>query len=188
MKKPAILCVVVLIALLSVVSIVGCQQEQEPEPTPTTPTPLPTTGTKTYTGHGASFDYPEDWVTVGTGDDPEALWTAAFEERGEGIVPGVTVAAFHMEGMTLREFEQAHLWAFTNRNYITSIADVTINGRDAIRYTWTAELDGLPVKGDDLYITKDYEVVYYASCYSLTSEYPTSQDAFNMLHNSFKIE
>ncbi len=170
MKRLATLFTITLVILLSIASVVGCQQEAG-----------------IYTGHGVSFDYPTDWVEVET-SDPEALWIVAFQERGSGIEPGVTVLAYHMEGMTLREFEQAHPWAFTNVNYTTSIVDVTINGRDAIRYSWTAELDGPPLKGDTIYITKDYEVVYYVECYSLTSEYSTSEDAFNMLLNSFKIK
>ena len=45
-----------------------------------------------------------------------------------------------------------------------------------------------PTPKDDIYITKDYEVVYYVACYSLTSEYSASEDAFNTLINSFKIK
>ena len=175
MKKLAILCSVALIVLLSVVPVVACQPTSAPPET------------KTYTGHGVSFDYPKDWIKVGA-EDPEALWIVAFQERGSGIEPGVVVVAYHMEGMTLREFEEASPWVFANVNYTTPIIDTTINGRDAIRYSWTAEFEGSPVRGEDMYITKDYEVVYFVGCYSLTSEYSTSQDAFNMLLDSFEIE
>ena len=173
MKRIVIWCTVILVVLLSMVSVAGCEQG--------------TKTTKTYTGHGVSFDYPKDWVEVEC-SEPEALWIVAFQTKGAGIEPGVTVAAYHMEGMTLREFEQAHTWVFTNVNYTTPIMDVTINGRNAIRYSSTAETDGSPVKGDTIYITKDYEVVYWVDCYSLTSEYSTWEDAFNTLLNSFKIE
>ena len=156
MKGLTALFTITLVILLSMVSLVGCQQQ--------------TKETKTYTGHGVSFDYPKNWVEV-EASEPEALWVVAFQERGAGIEPGVGVVAYPMEGMTLREFEQAHPWAVANVNYTTPIVDVTINGRDAIRYSWTADSDGSPVKGDDIYITKDYEVVYWVGCYSLTSEY-----------------
>jgi hypothetical protein len=176
MKKLAILCAVAFIALLPAVPLVGCQ-----------PTSAPTSETKTYTEHGVSFDYPEDWVKVGA-EDPEALWTVAFQERGSGIEPGVVVVDYGMEGMTLREFEQGHPWVFANFDYTTPLADTTINGRDAIRYSWTAEWEGSPVTGEHMYVTKDYEVLYFVECYSLTSEYPTSEDAFKKLFNSFEIE
>jgi hypothetical protein len=172
MKRLATLFTVTLVTLLSIASLVGCGYQQE---------------VGTYTGHGVSFDYPQDWIRVDA-SDPEALWVVAFQEGGSGTEPGVAVKAYNMAGMTLREFEQTHPWAFTNVNYTTSIVDVTINGRDAIRFSWTAELWGLSLKGDDIYITKDYEVVYQASCYALTSEYSTVQDAFNTLLDSFKIE
>lgn len=172
MKRLATLFTITLVTLLSIASVVGCGGQQE---------------AGTYTGHGVSFDYPQDWIRVDY-SNPEALWAVAFQERGSGIEPGVTVAAYYMEGVTLREFEQTQLWGFTNVNYTTSIVDVTINRRDAIRYSFLAELDGSPIKGDDIYITKDYEVVYWAGCYALTSEYSTVQDAFNTLLASFKIE
>jgi hypothetical protein len=182
MKRLAILCAVALIVLLPVVSIVGCQSTSAPPPiTPTLPE------TKTYTEHGVSFDYPEDWVKVGA-EDPGALWIVAFQENGSGIEPGVAVVAYDMEGMTLREFEEAHPWVFTNFDYTMPITDTAINGQDAIRYSWTAECEGSPVTGEHVYVTKDYEVLYFVECYSLTSEYPTKEDAFKNLFNSFEIE
>jgi hypothetical protein len=172
MKRLATLFTITLVTLLSIASVGGCGYQQE---------------AGTYTGHGVSFDYPQDWIRVDY-SDPGALWTVAFQERGSGIEPGVTVAAYYMEGVTLREFEQTQPWIVTNVNYTTSIVDVTINGRDAIRYTHTAVLNGSLVKGDTIYITKDYEIVYFVDCYALTSEYSTVQDAFNTLLDSFKIE
>ena len=72
--------------------------------------------------------------------DSEALGVVAFQRRGTDIEPGVIVEACSLEGMTLRKCEQAHTFAFTKTEYTTPIEDVTINGRDAIRYIWMAEL------------------------------------------------
>lgn len=203
MKKLAILCTVILVLLLPAALVVGCQQPAPPEEVPppevappkeegvpeevAPPPPIEETLTYTNSEYGVSFDYPTDWIEVEI-SDPEALWIVAFQESGYGIESGVAVAAYDMEGITLREFEQAMPWVFTNVNYTMPIVEVTINGRDAIRYSWAAESDGSPVKGDDIYITKDYEVVYWIECYSLTSEYFASEDAFNMLLDSFNIE
>ena len=173
MKRIAALFTIMMAILLSMVLVAGCQQQNGE--------------TEKYSGHGVSFDYPKNWVEVQV-TEPEALWTVAFEDTGSDIEPGVVVYAYQMEGMTLREFELAHPWVGTNVNYTTSIVDVVINGRDAIMYSFTAEIYGAQVTGDSIYITKDYEVVYYVECYSLTSEYSASEDAFNTLLNSFTID
>ncbi len=173
MNSLVMMCTVILVVLLSAVSVVGCQQ------------------TKTYSGHGVSFDYPMDWVEV-EASAPGALWTVAFEkERGSSLGgghPGVGVAAYPMEGMTLRGFNQTLIWTATNLNYTTPIIDETINGWDAIKYSWAEESGVARRKGDTMYITKDYEVVYYVDCSAYNLDYVSSEDDFNMVLNSFKIE
>ena len=179
MKKLVILYTVILLVLLPIVLIVGCQQQ------PTAPTE-----TKTYTGHGISFDYPANWRQVELTGYTEAIWQIAFEEPVSGIAPGVGIIKYDMQGETLEDFHTKmaeELVVFGSRN-VLAIVEVTINGLDAFITTFTEESPEGTIKGKEMTITKNHEIAYCVDCYSLLSDYDRSEENFDMIHNSFKIE
>src|SRR4030042_697904 len=202
MKKLVILCTVALLFLLPVMSVVGRQQQPspapsqptapEPIPTPSPPTPTPTPETKTYTNseQGFSVEYPENWRKVGLTGYTDAIWKIAFEEAVSGIAPGVGIIKYDMKGKTLDDFHDEmakELVVFGSRD-VLAIVQVKINGLDACITTFTENSPEGMIKGKEMTITKDHKIAYCVDCSSLLSDDDRSENDFDMIHNSFRIQ
>ena len=185
MKRLVILCTVILVVLLSVVSVAGCQQK--PEPTP----PLAIESlTYTSSEHGFSVEYPKDW------DAEEDLMVTGMVVAfmGPSVLGGSFTVNISIVKEQLPEFPKTKLEDYcrmvelNSKRYLANYRKIeetstTVSGLPAIMrtYNYTTKFDEeeLVSKNCQVYFIKDdvaYTITYdtlvefhneYADCYDL---------------------
>ena len=198
MKKLAILSTIVLVVLLPVVSVIGCQQQ--PKPTPPAPTPTPIPGPV----HGISCEYPEGWVGSVTEMELDPARPVHYN-----IIRTVTVFAGPLVGeydymvnikivreelpkdRTLEDYVRI-VEEDTKRQYIdyTKVDEysTTIGGLSAIVRTFTATTMDVRLKNIQALFIEDTDNVGYVITYDVPEEFHDEYaDSFELVISTVKF-
>ena len=190
MKRLVILCTVTLLVLLSVVSVIGCQQEAESPPL------KPATEYLTYTNaeYGFSIDYPEDW------DVMEDYMGTAVAFMGPLVLEdsyylNISVVVEQLpEEMTLKDYVKAldlNLKRTTPDYNKVEEYSTTISGLPAtvLVATATTALDGEDIALRDTLAMFIKDEVAYTITYNAPEEFHDEYaEYFDLVISSFKFD
>ena len=217
MKKLLILCSVILLVLLPMALVVGCQGE----PAPATPTPTPTPAEPTIPAHFTTYtdeaglfsiSYPPDWepalsliegLEQATKDLVESIESDLPLERASaiffaglptetGYMPNVNIVVESLPGIlwTLDNVVEAGIRGIkeiVQEYHEFSRVKTTVGGREATIVDSEGTIPGLPKQHSLQLIMLVGKTAWFVTCAPPTGEFSKWEDDFDAIVRSLRI-